>query len=105
MYEVKLSNGNKLTGLKQNGSCFDTPETLTREFFDGGLREVEILQPKQEDGETIRPGKFYGMTLGYLGRHGEITTFTLNAPSEQEARLTKIQGDIEYLAMMQEVEL
>ena len=107
MYTITLSNGRKLTGLRVNGSAFETTDEITREELLGGLKRVVI----RSDGGTaevegyVPEGEYEYMTLGYYGRHGGVLQFVLNEADEVEREGLKLRGDIDYVAMMTGVEL
>lgn len=106
MYRVKLSNGNVLSGLELNGSAFDTKEAISRETFSGGLREVKIEAYNLSEGEyPMIEGTFEGMTLGYIGRHGDTTSFVLQARDPVERRYEQLRADVDYLALVTGEEL
>ena len=101
MYRVKLNNGKVLSGLELNGTAFDTKEAISRETFSGGLREVKIEAYNLSDGEfPMIEGTFEGMTLGYFGRHGDTTSFVLNAPDPELRRYEQLRADVDYLELL-----
>ena len=107
MYDIRFSNGKKLSGVRIDGSAFASDEKLTRAEIEGGLRVVEIEQTSVSEGdpEGYSGGRYENMSLGYYGEHGGVLEIVLNPCNEVERAKLQLRGDVDYIAMMTGVEL
>ena len=102
MYTITLSNGRKLTGLRVNGSAFETTDEITREELLGGLKRVVI----RSDGEAaevegyVSEGEYEYMTLGYYGRHGGVLQFVLNECDLKAREMEQLRADVDFALML-----
>ncbi len=108
MYAITFSNGYSLTGLKVNGSAFETSGAVDRERVLGGLRRVSIVQTGEDEGDAlgvIVSGEYENMSLGYYGEHDGVTQLVLNSADPMEQEKLQNRADIDYIAMMTGVTL
>lgn len=98
MYSITLSDGTVIGNLIMNGNNFVSEVPLSADIFEGKLSRVTI-----SDGETEKeygPMKFYE-TASPDGKY----YFILTEISESEIKALKIRADIDYIAMMSDIEL
>ena len=98
-YTVTLSDGTELTDLTLNGNNFISTEEVTEDTFAGKLLEVTISDGETEEVlhnaeliqiSTLVPGEWW---------------FILREIPADVLRERKIQANIEYIAMMTDVDL
>lgn len=97
-YTITLGDGSKLEGLERNGNTFETAQNITEETFDGKLGHIVV-----EDGETEE--EFENVILVRLWKVEETTYFVLRELTQDEVNQIQNRADIEYIAMMCNVEL
>ena len=95
---MKLSNGRILDGLRMNGDNFISSAEVRADMFEGGLSLVEILR----DGisETKE-----NMELVQITRMNEEYWFVLREMTRGELDDIRIRADVDFIAMMTDVEL
>lgn len=92
---IALSNGTELTGLELNGNNYISKEALTEETFNDGLSPVAI------NGEVHDQ-----MALVQCIQHEDGRTwFILRDVTAKEVAQAKLRADIDFLALMTDVEL
>lgn len=92
---IALSNGKQLKDLELNGNNFITWEEVTPETFEDGLSPVVING--EEHGQ---------MALVQCIQHADGRTwFILRDVTAEEVANAKLRSDIEYIAMMADIEL
>ena len=92
---IALSNGTELTGLELNGNNYISPEKLTEDTFADGLSPVVINGEEHEQ-----------MALVQCIQHADGRTwFILRDVTAEEIASAKLRSDIEYTAMMADIEL
>ena len=92
---IALSNGTELTGLELNGNNYISKEALTEETFNDGLSPVVINGEEHEQ-----------MALVQCIQHADGRTwFILRDVTAEEVAQAKLRADIDFLALMTEVEL
>ena len=92
-WKITLSDGTQFKDLKLNGNNFVSETEVTENDFKGKLSKVII--EGQEDGQVVKQEAHY--EDGYY--------FILRELSKAEIKERKMQGDIEYLAMMTDIDL
>lgn len=97
-YTITLADGTVLDELTLNGNNYISREPISPEVFVGNLSPVVI-----RDGETEEIHDH--MALVQCKQVAGETWFILRDLTAQEIRDIKTQADIEYLAMMVDVEL
>lgn len=92
---IALSNGTELTGLELNGNNYISPEKLTEDTFADGLSPVVINGEEHEQ-----------MALVQCIQHADGRTwFILRDVTAEEVAQAKLRADIDFLALMTDVEL
>ena len=106
-YTVTLSNGKVFSGLKMSGDCFVSRTPVSRDMFDGGLSKVTVKGVPASDEKDILPVSYElkACEVACLFKSDGEYYFAVDAPDEKELALMQLKADIEYVAMMSEVEL
>jgi hypothetical protein len=92
---IVLSNGTELTGLELNGNNYISPEKLTEDTFADGLSPVVINGEKHEQ-----------MALVQCVQHADGRTwFILRDVTAEEVANAKLRSDIDFIALMSDIEL
>lgn len=99
MWEITLSDGTKLENLKLNGNNFISEVKITEDDFRGKLSHVIVKQ-----GEEVRQ-ELNHAELVQIVHYEDGYYFVLRELSEQEINIAKIEGNIEYIAMMTNIDL
>ena len=101
-WKITLSDGTKLENLGMNGNNFISETEVTEETFNGKLSKVIIKGT--EDGKETKQ-EFEHMELVQIVQEEDGYHFVLRELSAEELKNIKMQGDIEYLAMMSDIDL
>ena len=92
---IALSNGTELTGLELNGNNYISPEKLTEDTFADGLSPVVINGEEHEQ-----------MALVQCIQHADGRTwFILRDVTAEEIANAKLRSDIDFIALMSDIEL
>lgn len=92
---IALSNGTELTGLELNGNNYISPEKLTEDTFADGLSPVVINGEEHEQ-----------MALAQCIQHADGRTwFILRDVTAEEVANAKLRSDIDFIALMSDIEL
>lgn len=92
---IALSNGTELTGLELNGNNYISPEKLTEDTFADGLSPVVINGEEHEQ-----------MALVQCIQHADGRTwFILRDATAEEVANAKLRSDIDFIALMSDIEL
>jgi hypothetical protein len=92
---IALSNGTELTGLELNGNNYISPEKLTEDTFADGLSPVVINGEEHEQ-----------MALVQCVQHADGRTwFILRDVTAEEVANAKLRSDIDFIALMSDIEL
>lgn len=104
-YTIILSNGTALAGLELNGSNYISKDPIDKGVFALNTSPVTI-ETVDARGEVVAEEEHSHMELVRFDKTvpGEIW-FALRDLDDQELFQLKIQSDIEYIAMMTDVEL
>ena len=97
-YKITLADGTELENLSLNGNNFITDEDISEEKFLDNLSPV-IINDGEED-ETHE-----NMKLVQISKVGGRNAFILRDLTEDELKELRLRADIEYIAMMAEIEL
>lgn len=97
-YKITLADGTELENLSLNGNNFITDEDISEEKFLDNLSPVTI-----NDGDT--DDVHDNMALVQISKIGGKNAFILRDLTAAELKEIKIRADIEYIAMMAEIEL
>ena len=94
IYEVELADGTTISNLTMDGNNLVSETEITRDMFEGNTSTVTITA---EDYERV----INNARLGFLQPSGGKWYFDI-----WETPITeKLQGDVEYLAMMADIDL
>lgn len=99
IFSVELSNGVKIENLELNGNNFISASEITAEMFAGGLSEVHISGDKGTS-YTINHAKL----IQIIELDGKWWFILAETPAE-ELLFEKISSDIDYIAMMTDIDL
>lgn len=98
-WEITLDDGTQFKDLKLNGNNFISKTKITEDDFRGKLSYVVVKQ-----GENVIQ-KLNHAELVQIVHYSDGYYFVLRELSPEEINMAKIQGNIEYLAMMTDVDL
>lgn len=101
-FKITLSDGTKFENLKLSGNYYITEKEITEKDFKGKLLKVTIEET--ENGNTIK-NEYEYMELIQILHYEDGYYFALRQLSQDELDKIKMQGNIEYLAMMTNVDL
>lgn len=102
IWKITLSDGTQLKNLRLNGNNYISEAELTEDDFKGKLSKVTI--EGSEDSQEIKQ-EYEHMELVQIVHREDGYYFVLRELSEAELKERKMQGDIEYLAMMTDIDL
>lgn len=102
-WKITLADGTKLENLGLNGNNFISDTKLTEDDFEGKLLNVKI-EGKTDDGQEIIEEHNH-MELIQIVQYDDGYYFALRDLTDEELEKMKMQSDIEYLAMMSDVDL
>lgn len=102
MYKITLSDGTQLNNLRLNGNNFVSEMEVTEDTFKGKLSKITI--EKIEEGKTITH-EYEHMELVQIIQYKDGYYFVLRELTQDELTKIKTQADIEYLAMMTDIDL
>lgn len=108
MYKITLANGDILDNVDVNGTVFISKTPIVDSTFNHNLSPVniELIGEKSPWDMTDLEGHHENMNYVILPDTPEGEWhFVLYDIPESEMRIAKILSDIEYLAMMTDVEL
>lgn len=98
IYTITLEDGTQIENLRMNGNNFISQEQINPEIFDGNLGEVTI-----NDGENDELHE--NMGLVQVTQMGDEYWFVLRDIPASEIANKKLRSDLDYLAMMADVEI
>lgn len=98
IYKITLSDETVLDNLRLNGNNFISSSEIDESVFDGNCSIVTI-----NDGE--KDEVHMNMELVQITKVNDKYWFVLRDVPETELGFVKMQSDIEYIAMMSEIEL
>lgn len=98
LYTIKLSDESKLTGLKLNGNNFISTAEVTEDTFKGKLGHVSVT-----GGEETWEGK--NLKLVQISKVESEYWFILRELSSAEINEMQLRSDMDYVAMMCDVEI
>ena len=102
-WKITLADGTKLENLSLNGNNFVSENEITEDIFNGNLLKVKI-EGKTEEGQNIIEEHNH-MELIQIAKYNDGYYFALRDLTEEELEKMKMQSDIEYLAMMSDIDL
>lgn len=99
-WKITLSDGTQLKDLKLSGNNYISKTKITEDDFKGKLSKVII------ENETDKISvELEHVELVQIVHYEDGYYFVLRELSQEEINMAKIQGNIEYLAMMTDVDL
>lgn len=98
IYKITLADGTVIDNLRLNGNNYISDKELTADMFLGNLAKVIV-----NDGE--RDTVYENMELVQIVKHDEEYWFVLRTMTKRELQDLKNRADIDYLAMMSDIEL
>lgn len=98
IYTITLDDGTQIENLRLNGNNFISQEQIDPEIFEGNLSTVTI-----NDGETDEVHE--NMGLVQVTQMGDEYWFVLRDVPDNEIANAKLRSDLDYLAMMADVEI
>lgn len=98
IYTITLEDGTQLKNLRLNGNNFVSDKEIVPSVFNGRLGRVII-----SDGENEEVHK--NMALVQVTKMGNEYLFILRDVSPEEIEKAKLRADLDYLAMMTNVEI
>lgn len=99
MYII-LDNDKIIRNIRKEADQYITTEVLQESDFTGGLNKVLIVD---DDGNEMEETNL-GLISLYTNDNGE-TQFSLYKISKEDLRYAQTRSDIEYIAMMADVDL
>ncbi len=97
-YKITLSDGTVLDDLKMNGNNFISNIEIDAAAFEGNCSEITI-----NDGE--KDEIYSNVELVQIMKIENEYWFVLRQIPKSEREFTKMQSDLEYVAMMSEIDL
>ena len=98
IYKITLTDGTVLDNLRLNGNNYISDTELTEDTFLGNLGRVTI-----NDGE--KDTVYENMDLVQIVKYDNEYWFILRTMTKKELQDIKNRSDIDYIAMMTDVEL
>lgn len=98
-WKITLSDGTTIENLGLNGNNFISETEITENDFKGKLSHV-VIKEKNKIVQELNNAE-----LIQIVHYEDGYYFALRELSEQEINMAKIQGNIEYIAMMTDVDL
>ncbi len=98
IYTMVLSDGTTIENLRKNGDNYISASKLTSDMFEGKLSEVTV---KTSEDEVVMEN----MDLVQITEMDGEYWFVLRQFSATELAMAKMSSNIDFLAMMQDVEL
>ena len=102
LWKITLSDGTKIENLRLNGNNFISEAKITENDFRGKLSKV-IFEGKVE-GKDFKQ-ECNNMELVQIAHYEDGYYFVLREIPQEELNKLKMQSDIEYLAMMSDIDM
>ena len=100
IYTITLTDGTVLSDLKLINGSFYSEQPITAGIFKNNLTNVTI-----SGGEITEIHKQMKLANDFVFQTEESWHFTLSDVPEDEIKMNKLRSDLEYLAMMSDIEL
>lgn len=97
-WKITLSDGTQLENLRLSGNNYISKKEITENDFKGKLSKV-LIEGNDEKQE------YTNMELVQIVKYDDGYYFVLRELSEDELNKIKTKSDIEYIAMMTDVDL
>jgi hypothetical protein len=98
IYKITLADGTVIENLSLNGNNYISSVEIKKEIFDDNCLPVIISDGENEETHAA-------MELVHVTKMGDNYWFALRDFSEAELEAIKTRSDIEYIALMCDVEL
>lgn len=98
-FKITLADGTVLEDLGLNGNNYVSKNKLTEDVFADNLSSITI------EGSDGSIEELENLELVQIHRYGKEYWFVLRQLSQQELDALKTQADIEYIAMMADIDL
>jgi len=98
-FTITLSDGTQLKDIKMSGSEYVSSKKITESTFEGKLNGVTI-----ESSEGMKE-EHSNMELVTILKYEDGYYFALRDLSQDELKRMKIESDIEYIAMMSDIDM
>lgn len=103
MISITLSDGSKLEGLGVNGTYFTSDEAIDLDAIKSKLNGVTISGTDENNMPVS--GTYEHMRVGHSMTWKGKFLFSLKEIAPEELEMIQLKANIEYLAMMTEVDL
>lgn len=97
-WKITLSDGTKLENLRLNGNNFISEAEITEDDFRGKLSKVTV------EGKDFKQ-EYNNMELVQIAHYEDGYYFVLREIPQEELDKLKMQSDIEYIAMMSDIDM
>lgn len=101
-WKITLSDGTQFKNLRLNGNNFVSEKEITKDDFKGKLSKVTI--EGIENGQEVVK-EYERMELVQIAHYEDGYYFVLREIPQEELDKLKMQSDIEYLAMMSDIDM
>lgn len=98
MYTVKLNDGTEISDLRINGTVYISQDQIDENIFKDNLLHVVVTS-------VDMTREYNNLELVLFEEKDGETTFAFREISESELMFEKIRSDLEYLAMMTDVDI
>ncbi len=98
IYKITLADGTVIDNLRLNGNNYISETELTDDVFHGKLDKVIV---NDGEGDIV----YENMELVQIVKYDEEYWFILRTMTKKELQDLKNRADIDYLAMMSDIEL
>ena len=98
LYTVILHDGTNIEGLRKNGDNYISKKELRPDIFNENL--IEIVEVSDD-----RTEHYNMMKLAHLTKTGDEWWFSFIPLNNYELLEIKIKSDIEYIAMMTDIDI
>lgn len=103
IWKITLADETVIENLTLNGNNFVSEVEITENTFKNNLSKV-IIEGINEEGQTVKEEHKH-MELVQIVKYDDGYYFVLRDLSQDEINKMKMQADIEYLAMMSDIDL
>ena len=101
-WKITLADGTQLENLRLNGNNFISDTKITADIFNGNLSKV-VIEGIEDGKESVQ--EYEHMELVQIVHYEDGYYFVLRELSQDELDKIKTQADIEFLAMMSDIDL
>lgn len=98
IYKITLADGTVIQNLRLNGNNYISTEIITEDMFIDNCSTVTINNGEKDAVHT-------NMELVQVAKYDDEYWFILRKLSDKELRDIKTRSDIDYIAMMTDIEL